>query len=367
MLNIKLVKYRTWLEKLMILFLIITATSAAFNGFFSKWAFRDDGSKSFGIEAMIAGTAERPFVYRRLLPETAKLIVASIPPAAKEKLIQKIEKQRPAADLYARSQPPQKYLIEYHVMMLLCYLSLLGTAFLLRVILIKATKDTIAGTLAALLFILLTPYLEVLGGYYYDFPELFFFTLSVYLAQKGLWLGLIILAPFATANKEAYFFFLPMLFPFLHEKYSTQKSVCFLSLAILAAGLTYLWIQNVYALNPGEAIEIHIWQHVKDFFRIPSYYITSTTYGMPLGSEFFFTHVLYVAWIVYQAWPHLPPTWKLHTKLAVAINVPLYLIGAVPGELRNLSMLDIAFSVMLAYFLHDLLQKHYAPDKEHHS
>ncbi|WP_447124450.1 hypothetical protein [Glaciimonas sp. GG7] len=47
--------------------------AASYSGFSGKWGLRD-GSPRFGIEAMLDGTAQKPFVYRQLLPLAANFI-----------------------------------------------------------------------------------------------------------------------------------------------------------------------------------------------------------------------------------------------------------------------------------------------------
>ena len=82
------------IQKAILLFLILIVTAAAYCGFFTKWAFRDDGGPNFGIAYMIDGTAKRPFVYRRLVPETAKFITNALPVSVRERLSNQLEKKQ---------------------------------------------------------------------------------------------------------------------------------------------------------------------------------------------------------------------------------------------------------------------------------
>lgn len=351
-------KLERWIEKLMLLFLVITISAASFEGFFSKWSFRDD-AHSFGIERMLEGTADRPYVYRRLLPEAAKAIVSSMPTEAKDKLEKKLSTQRPAEDVYARSIPPASYRIEYYLLMAFCYLFLVASVYLYRSIFSEITKDSVAGTLTAFLFALIFPYLEALGGYYYDIPEIFFFGLAVRCAMNGRIVPFLFLSIIATLNKEAFFFFLLTMFPFFRLRYGTKKAACVVAASIVLSGIFYAMLSGMYVQNPGERAQFHFIDHIVDFVHLNSYLVTSTTYGLPLASGFFVTHVLYVIWIAWMGWQYLPDVWKTQTKLAALVNVPLYLLFANPGEVRNLSLLYVSFFVMLAYWLHHLLRTAY--------
>ena len=57
----------------MIVFLIFTISAASFEGFFVKWTFRDDSG--FSYQVILDGTAEKPFIYRQLIPTLSREIV----------------------------------------------------------------------------------------------------------------------------------------------------------------------------------------------------------------------------------------------------------------------------------------------------
>lgn len=347
------------IRKLMLFFLIIVITAASFSGFFSKWSFRDDAT-AFGIEAMIDGSAKRPFVYRQLLPTISKEIVKVLPQKAKDKLSNNLNKRKPVESVYARAQVPQKYVIEYYLMIILCYSCFVAAIWNLRKILVEVWNDKIAGTLSAFLFTLIFPFLETLGGYFYDFPELLFFTLAIKYAMHKKWLGLLIIAPIATFNKEAFFFFLPTLYPFYRQYWNNKRSLAFWGITILLSGFTYLFVKQIYAGNPGGMVEIHFMQHIVELFKLSSYFVTSTTYGLPLGAQMFFLHIIFVVWIIKSTWKYLPDVWKMHAKIAVVINTPLFWLFCAPGELRNLSFLYMPFCVMLTYYIIDVFKKSYS-------
>ncbi len=367
MIKLKFVNVDRWnriVKDLMLYFLIVLAVSASFCGFFSKWSFRDDGGQTFGIEAMIEGSAKRPFVYRRLLPETAKAIVSVIPSRAKEKLSANLEERKPVESVYARARVPQKFILEYHLMMVFCFLFFLASIFVLRSVLIDIRNDPVAGTLGALLFALLIPFFEQIGGYYYDFPELLFMMLAVRYALRGNWPLLCALALLATVNKESYFFFIITLYPFLRRYYSVKKS-CILTMAeMFLSGMVYLGIKSMYSGNLGGMVELHFMDHLGELFKLKTYFITSTTYGLPLGSQMFFLHVIFVLWIVKSGWEKLPEYWKLHAKIATVLTIPLYWLFCAPGELRNLSFLYVVFSVLLTDYIHCSIKQLYLEKKE---
>lgn len=350
--------YDRLIKKMLLLFLVLVVTAAGFSGFFSKWAFRD-GSASMGIEAVLDGTAERPFVYRQLLPQIAKRTVLILPDKARDKLSDNLEKRKPMESIYSRAQVAKEYNVEYYLVFLFSYGCFFAAIWQLRILLGDLLHDKAAGTLTALLFALLMPFLEQVGGYYYDFPELLFMTLGAKYALRGNWLALTLVIPLAVVNKEAYFFFLPTLYPFAKAKLGKKQAVIFMLAGVLLAGLTYLYIKSFYTGNPGGMVQFHLMNHIKEFAKISTYFLTSTTYGLPLGSRMFFLHVIFTLWISWHAWKSLTDDLKQHVKIALVINIPLYWLFCYPGELRNLSLLYISFCVLLTCYIHNVLKDYY--------
>ena len=71
------------IQRIMLFFIIFLVCAASFHGFFSICSLRDDNPR-FGIEVMLNGTADQPFVYRQLLPLTAKEISSFVPQKTKD-------------------------------------------------------------------------------------------------------------------------------------------------------------------------------------------------------------------------------------------------------------------------------------------
>lgn len=343
------------IKKLMLIFLILTVTSAGFCGFFVKWAFRD-GDPELGFEVMMDGTAKRPFVHRQLLPVIVKNTVEFIPENTKEKLQTKLENKNQIEILFAQSNIPKNLLLEYCLMYIICFIIFFAAICILRSVLIEITQDKVAGTAGALLFALLFPFLEVVGGYYYDFAEILFFFLAVKFALHKNFIAFLILAPVAEFNKESFLFFIPTLYPLFRKNFDVKKSAVITLTAMLFSGITYLFVRQMYLNNPGGSADLQLWNHLDQMFDISSYFMTASTYGLPLGTRIFFFHVIYVIWIVKNYFHKLSDDWKLHAKIALFINGVLYILFIAPGELRDLSMLYISFMIMTTYFLKELKQ-----------
>lgn len=346
----------------MLIFLILTISAAGFCGFFVKWALRDD-AETFGFTAMIENTAKRPFIHRQLVPVIAKSVVEVLPEKTKEKLSANLIEEKHIEKRFAQAIIPQKYVLEYYLMFAICFLSFFAAIWILRGLLSEVLQDEVAGTLGAMLFALIFPYFEVLGGYYYDILEFLFMFMAAKFALRGNFIALLILAPIATLNKESFFFFLATLYPLTRLHFDVKKSAAITLGSIFFAGLAYLYVREMFAGNVGDAADGRFFEHMENILVISSYFLTDSIYGVPLPSRVFFLHVIYVVFIVKSSWQNLNSAWKNHAKIALLINGVLYFLFVVPGELRDLSMLYISLILLTSYFIRDIFLKNYGKEK----
>ncbi|MBR5913616.1 MAG: hypothetical protein IKZ58_04595 [Selenomonadaceae bacterium] len=286
----------------------------------------------------------------------AKEIVKIIPDKQRERLAKHLSKKNDFDSIeyhYGLAKVDSRYAIEYNLVYWMCFLSLLASMFLWRKIFTELTENEIAGTLTACIFALIFPIFETVGGYFYDFGELLFFTLATFLALRGSWIALIIIAPLAEYNKESFLFFVLTLFPLIAFKIGKKKAAFSIIFAAFLSGLVYLYVKNLYAGNAVGMTEFHLWSHIEDLSR--GWLGLEFNYGVMFGAGMFLPHIIFVAWIVKNSWGQLPEHWKNHIKFAATINVPLYILFCATGELRNLSMLYIGFIAMISLYIKNLL------------
>ena len=347
------------IRKLMLIFLILIVTSAGYCGFFLKWALRED-SPNFGFQAMMENTAKRPFIHRQLLPVVVKSAVEIIPESTRERLSKNLIEKKHIEKRFAQSVIPEKYILEYYLMFIFCFLSFFAAIWILKSLLTEILQDKVAGTAGAILFALLFPFFEVMGGYYYDCVEVLCLFLAAKFALRGNLIGLFILAPIATWNKESFFFFLATLYPLTRKNFDGKKSAAITLGSMFVSGLAYLYVRQMFTGNIGDAADSRIFEHLDAIFDISTYFLTDSIYGVPLPSRMFFLHIIYVVWLIKNYWQKLSDAWKLHAKFALVINGILYWLYVVPGELRDLSMLYISLMILTSYFLRDIFQRNYS-------
>ena len=333
---------------LFIIFYIIAA--AAFNGFFVKWAFRDnEGRNSF--EKMYTETAQRPFVHRQLMVAVARKVTEILPEEKKKKLSAYLGWQHHhfIKIHYAMANINDEHIIAYYLVYFMSLTFFLITMFIWRKICTDITGSKLTGTLTAGIFALIFPLFETVGAYFYDFGELLFFSLAILFAMRGWWLALILITPIAEYNKESFMFFTITLFPLLMSKLGMKKALIVTGTLALISGLVYLKILDLYAGNPGNTNSFHLYGHIEYTFK--RWFEFEMQYGTYFGTGVFLPHVLLLIWIVKNVWSKIPAPWKNHMKIAAIINVPLYVLFCAIGELRNLSMLYISLIVILSFFI----------------
>jgi hypothetical protein len=340
------------------LYFIIAA--ASFHGYFSKWAFRDV-IPLFSLNKMLDGTADKPFVYRQLVPQIANSINKVTPNSIKEKFA------KSSKDLIGRTYAAAKletlepkYMFRYAIIYIITYTSLLISMFLLREICIEISESSISGTIAPIIFALSLPFLLTRGGYFYDFFELMFFSGSFLLTLRKRIIWILPIALIATFNKESFFLFVITLIPLIRTFTSRYKLLSFVSITVFIAAIANIWIKSIYINNPGNALEYHFIDNI-GFYLNPFNYLFAfeINYGLLTPKGFSIFGLLASYFIISQSWSSLKRPIKQHVLVALCINIPLFIIFCWRDELRNLSMLFISFTAMISIYIKNILRENY--------
>jgi len=328
---------------LVVIFWIVSA--ASFSGYISKWGLLDKQVRN-GVEMMLEGTAHRPFVYRQLVPAVANFADKNVSDDLKHVLIGKhnLDSIYGKASGFAKPNLQFRYLI-------VCYCSffaLFGSMFVLRQILLDNGASLTVAVLAPATFALTLPYIQTVGGYFYDNVEILFLSITYWLALRGkVFLFLVMLIP-ATLNKETFFFYIPALYPLFRVQRSFTISVVIVGLSVLISGVVNLVIKYYYATNPGAPAEYHLWDNLKNYITPWFYRETEITYGLIGPARLSIVTIMVIAVILWHGWRKCSKQLQQHLLIAAAINIPLFLTFAATGELRNLSLLFVGLTIVLA-------------------
>lgn len=344
--------------------LFVLASASSFSSFYEKWHFREPGARGYdpvaGFDQMIDGTARRPYIYRQLLPDAANTITRILPVGAISRRVPERAKERiiVAFNLQSKTYPVQ-YLIVY----ILTYLSALLSTFALYLVCRASNLPPPTAALTAVVFMLLFPLIGVKGGYFFDYPELFFMATAAWIALKFDWWWIIPIAALGSWNKESFLLFTFTLYPLLHRRNSRAISLAAVAVIAIVCAAIYLPIRLYFAHNLGGTVEWHLADQAK-FYLHPFQMDTwvDRTYDLMFPALSSPVPTLLLIWMVWRTWRFLPVWLKRHAQIAAIFNVPLYLLFCQPGEFRDLALLYMSFLLIVAVNLQQWMQRYTHPE-----
>jgi len=338
-----------------LLVLLVVVSASSFSAFYQKWHFREQGTRGTDLIAefdrMIDGTANRPYIYRQMLPDIANELVRVAPVDAIARRVPQRAKDRISAAFNLASK---KYPAQYLIFYIATYLFALLAAVALYRVCASADFGEPVAVFAAVVFMLLLPLFGVKGGYFFDFPELFFMAAAFWIALKLDWWWVIPVAALGTWNKESFLLFMFTLYPLFRRRHSRMNSLMAVGVLVAVCAAVYLPIRHAFAHNAGGTVELH-WKDQISFFLHPFQLDTwiDRTYDLMFPALSAPIPMLMLIWTVWRGWRLLPQWAKRHAQIAAAINIPLFLLFCQPGEFRDLSLLDISFLMILAVNLRE--------------
>lgn len=333
-----------WLSLLLHCTFFWMVAAASFSGYVGKWGLRDNTAR-FSLEAMLDATADRPFVYRQLLPLIANGADRLVPERIKAQLAEKLNPSKVYVKTYGAARPAFSF--RYVVVYYLSFLSLLGSLLLLHRIALDAGLGRMAALFAPTVLSLAFPYLQTIGGYFYDTAELLFFCLAYWLVSRGriAWFFAILIP--ATLNKETFFLFIVTLLPLLLANYPRRKALAILAAAVLVSGLVNVAVKMQFARAGGSPVEIHLADNLAAYLSPHTYGQMELTYGIMGPRQVFVLTLILIATVFVRGWRGSPKAVRQHILLAAAINLPLFAAFAGAGELRNLSLMFVGFAILI--------------------
>lgn len=335
------------------------ASAASFNGFYSECHFGEEGVPRAwypaGFERMVNGTADRPYVYRQLLPTFANWVDDVAPRFVKTRVYGRMMARNQNWEYWSvvlASSPAsvsQQYYFRYFFIYLATFLFALTGTYAMYLVCLAMEVPLPVAVLAPTVMILLLPYFMSFNGKIYDYPELAFFALAVWVTAKYKWYWAIPIAALGAWNKESFFFIIPTLYPFMRRRNSRTAALVGITFLLLICGLIYIFLRIRYQHNPGSTVLFKLVDHIRYFLQ-PRAILSGTqeVYGLRVPRVFSIFPIALLVWAIWRTWRQFPEAVREHAKIAALINIPLYFLFCVPGEIRDLSMLYIALLFVIA-------------------
>lgn len=331
------------------------AAAASFNGYYDKWQFREAGSNDFrpesSLDAMLNGTAARPYVYRQLLPETANWLNTRLSKPAIDQVANKYIHPRRSFDAGSDNSPliqnpsyTVRYLIVYGLVFVFAWIATFAMFLLCR----EFGNSPLTAALAAVTMILLVPYFMTRSGYLWDYPELAFMAIAAWMALRFDWWWIIPVAALATWNKESFLFFTLSLYPVIRLRKSRGAAIVAICVLALTCAAVYGTIWLHFRQNSGGVVQYQLMPQIRYLLSPLQAFEREKTYGVIYFSGLNLLTSAMLVWTAWRGWRYLPRHMRRHAQIAAVINFPLFLMFVYPGEIRDLSLLYVTLLSLIA-------------------
>lgn len=330
--------------------LILLVSAAAHHGFFTKWSLRDNeayyGPMPFSAAQMLDGTAQRPYVYRQLLPLMADGVYDLMPEGLQEAARQRLQIRdgTPWRLNTPESRDPQ-YAVRYYILYYLSFAFTLLATFAVYRLAAEIFGDPKAALAGASMLLLMVPLFQSWGGFYYDFSEIFFMAGAALCAVKRWRIAFFLVALLGMVNKESFAIFTLCLAPFLIRAPSWRADALLLAATVALQLALHLVVRNAFAENASGGSFFWLWSQLAHLVDWRAYFTIEIAYGLFLPHPLGLVWLAFFALIGVAAWPHFSPEVRRFVTLTFVVNVPLYLLFCHPGETRNLSMLYLSLAL----------------------
>lgn len=213
------------------------------------------------FEAMLAGTADRPFVTRALVP----LAVNGLAALAPKSIAESLDHAAGLQDFFTRAGWSQNVdtsalALESLLAIALLYASLAGFAFALRALFVRlyASPPWVARLLPLAALLCLPVFFN--AGYIYDFPVLLLFTLALALMAARQWTAYLLIFGLAALNKETAVLLLGafVLLFFRDEALERKKFSALAGAQVVLYAVIWLATRLAFRANPGGLLEFHL-------------------------------------------------------------------------------------------------------------
>ena len=351
--NVKTVHHRSRSIEIFRLLLIamvyVIVTSYVLDRFMSFYAFLGDSPRA-GLNAMVDGTAARPFVYRVLVPTIVRVGSGVVEKAVPEPLVGRLAgddavKRYTRLDDQGRAaeQWTTRKVIRFHFAYVVVFaslvLALLAGRYLLTVAHIGSGWFRDFAPAIALLFL---PPTMSQGAYMYDAPELAFLLGLTALAIAGRWPAYYLILPFAILNKESNILLVGTAVALAASSagWSPRRAASHVGMHALIGLPILIAVRQAFAGNPGSPVEDHIRDNFV-FWTNPRSYLDLTQTAaalIPMPGSANILMIALAAIAVFAGWQSKPAWLRRLTLMMLTLNLPLLLLFSYRDEFRNLSL-----------------------------
>jgi hypothetical protein len=352
-------------ERVCCFVLFFLAAAASFSAFYDECHFRElgvaGGWAPITFERMMDGTADRPYVYRQLLPTVANWVDEVAPQSIKNRLYDRYSNSEQPyfnAMSYSPTAGNRVYSFRYLLTYIVTFLFALLAVYFMHLVCTATDVPSPAAVFAPVIVILFVPYFMANTGFFYDYLELAFLALVVWMALKFDWWWAAPVVALGAWNKESFLLIIPTLYPIVRQRTSRLSAV--VGTAALCSICTAIYYSQRlrFATNPGSTAVLQWREQIDSFTHVRAMiFSTQEIYGVHMLRPFTIIPMALLFWTAWRGWGQLASPIKRHGQIAATINLPLYFLFCTPGEVRDLSMLYIVLLLLLAANLTDWIKQ----------
>ena len=225
---------------------------------------------------MLEGTADRPYVYRILVPLISKFAARFVPPG----LIGLAQRAPASLQTTINSLSQGVYPREALIAVIVMYGCLVGFIFAEKALLRQLEYSHDAEQIVPIVLTILILPLTVFHGYIYDLPQLFLFTLGLLFMARKQWHFYLPLLTIATLNKETSIFLVVIFALYFFRTLSPRAYFVLLAAQSTIYVLVHGLIVYVYRNNPGQPIDWTLGYQIDQYTHYPiTFLVTLLFFG----------------------------------------------------------------------------------------
>jgi hypothetical protein len=265
----------------------------------------------------LEGTADRPYVFRVLVPLTAKVVAPLIPNALTEWLRSSSAIVQKTLDVLSSNI----YDREATAVVLIMFLSLVGFAYAEREFLkTLGAQPREQFVLSLLAQAVILPF-SFFFAYYYDLPQILLVTLNLIFLKNEQWQHYLITLAAASFNKETSILLIVVFAIYYATRLPRRKFLELLFAQAVIYGLIRLSLLYIYRNNVGAPAFLTLSNHYEQYSSYPSTLLFTILFFVLIG------------FMIWRGWSQRQPFLKATLGIALLILV-LFFTSGMPMEFR---------------------------------
>ena len=291
-----------------------------------------NGTGVGGFVGTIDGTANRPAIYRVLIPKVAQAVAKILP----QNFIVAL-RGLPSNTVWIKAiqnLSGGRYYGEAFSAILIMYFSLAGFILVEKELLLELGYPFIQQYILPLALAALSLPFSVNFAYVYDLPQMFLFATCVLFLYRRNWIAYLVLLAVTSLNKETSFFLIVIFTVYYVRRLPGKVYYLLLTIQPVIFLIIRAVITNTFKNNPGVAMYLSTQEHINQYIAYPPTFIfTILFFGI-------------MTYLILKDW-NKKPIFLRYASITYFFVVGLFFIGGMPMEFRIFLDVYPVFGILL--------------------